>query len=162
MVRMILLLLALNSLAVRAATSVSFAAQGTPSVVKIMGTCSRSTAMVRTRHCRDEKPCNWMHAEVELESCTTKNSLRDRHMKEKLKVSQSPKAKLCAYLPMTSGPFKGELEISGKKSMIEGTLTVENGKSTLTFSTLLTNHGIEIPNYLGVGVKDEVKIEASF
>lgn len=146
---------------VQADTAVKFVATTTSYGVTIAGMCSLSTARVQTRQCQDEKPCNWMHAEVELESCTTKNSLRDKHMKKMLQVGKLPKAKLCAFIPMTTGPFKGELEISGKKSRVTGELVKEGSKSTLKFKTTLTQHGIERPSFLGVTVADEVEIEAT-
>lgn len=157
--RLVLFLVIVPRLAL-GVSSVSFAAKGTKLGVTIQGMCSHSSVITQTRHCRDAKPCNWIHAEVEIESCTTNNSLRDQHMKKALKVSSSPKATLCAFIPMTTGPFKGELSVSGTKSNVDGTANWENKKLTLAFTTTLQNHGIEPPSFLGVTVANEVQIEA--
>lgn len=119
--------------------------------------------MTQLRQCSDGKPCNRVRATVSLESCTTKNDLRDSHLKGKyFEVASHPEAVLEADIPRVSGPFKGELKIHGQKAPVEGTVEISESETKLKFSTKVTNHGIPVPGYLGITVADHVDIEATF
>jgi len=127
------------------ALPVTFLAVGRPSMLKIRGECHGEIL--------SRAP---FEAVVKLESCKTGISLRDKHMKEKyLEVKVYPDATLRGQMP-EAGAFKGKLTVHGKEADVVG--EVKDG--VLSFSTTISAHGIEIPQFMGVTVADKVEIEA--
>lgn len=128
------------------ADPVTFIAIGRPSMLKIRGECSGKIV---------SPPPNF-EATVELKECVTGIALRDKHMREKyLEVEIHPVATLKAQLPK-EGDWKGKLTVHGKEAEVIG--EIKDG--VLRFSTTIEAHGITIPQFMGVTVANEVKIEA--
>jgi polyisoprenoid-binding protein YceI len=113
---------------------------------------------------------------VPLGNLTTGISLRDRHMKEKyLEVSKYPSAVLTVArtalkLPDTGG--KAEADVAGTLALhgqtrpvsvhyqakADGSAFLANGKVHIN----MNDFGISVPVYLGVTVKPDVDVVASF
>jgi len=112
---------------------------------------------------------------VPLRNLHTGIALRDHHLKDKyLEVGQFPKSELtiersALKLP-ESGPvtadLHGVLSLHGKSKPVtvhyeatkSGTTTSVHGK----FRINITDYGVSVPSYLGVTVKPDVDVEASF
>lgn len=124
--------------------------------IRIDGECPAASSWKTNRKC-ESKPCNAFRAEVDLNSCTSKNWLRDRHTKDMLHASAYPKALLIAVLSGADGPFKGVLSLNSVTHTVEGEIAGDK----LSFKVLLSNHGIKRPAAFGVTPADEVLIEAS-
>ena len=105
-------------------------------------------------------------------------SMRDDHMKNKyLEVQKFPEAKLHlteVTLPATwslkspaikDANFKGDLTLHGVTKPIEGKFEISGGEAAMTakadFTAKMDEHGIEIPKYLGITVKNEVLVSLS-
>jgi polyisoprenoid-binding protein YceI len=113
---------------------------------------------------------------VPLANLTTGIGLRDRHMKEKyLEVAKYPSATLTvarSALKLPAGADKAEgdapstVNIHGQSRPV--TVHYEAKRDGSTFSTRgkfhinMTDFGITVPSYLGVTVKPDIDINASF
>lgn len=100
---------------------------------------------------------------VELKTLTTGISLRDEHLKNKyLEVEKFPEAILTAGSGK-DGKGKAQLKVHGIQKEIDGTYELDQKTKELnaTFNIKLSDFGITGIKYLGVGVKDDVKITAT-
>jgi polyisoprenoid-binding protein YceI len=112
---------------------------------------------------------------VPLANLTTGISLRDHHMKDKyLEVGRFPEATLTIVRSQLKVPAKGETaaaDLSGSLTLHGQTKPVSvhydarndgpvsvNGR----FHLVMTDFGITVPSYLGVTVKPDVDVTASF
>jgi polyisoprenoid-binding protein YceI len=113
---------------------------------------------------------------VPLGNLTTGIALRDRHMKEKyLEVPKFRETTLTVARPQLKIPAKGET-VQGD---VQGTLNLHGQSKPVTFHyeargdgaqmvvngrmhILMTDYGISVPSYLGVTVKPDVDVTASF
>jgi polyisoprenoid-binding protein YceI len=126
--------------------AVTFLAIGTPSMLKIKATCTDFKVVKQSGDA--------IKAEVDLDSCDTGISLRNKHMKEKyLDIAKFPKATFSGSV--TEKGVEGIFSIHGVDSKISGSRT----GNTIEFSTKVSNHKIEVPSFLGVTVADEVKVQ---
>lgn len=124
--------------------------------IRIDGECPGASSWIASNKC-ETKPCNAFRAELDLNACTSKNWLRDRHTKDMLGAAKHPKAILIAVLSGKDGTFKGALSLNN----VTHTVDVEIAGDKLSFKFLLSNHGIKRPTAFGVTPADEVLIEAS-
>ena len=99
---------------------------------------------------------------IDLNTLSTGLSLRDDHAKNKyLEVKKFPMATL-TDIKAESGKGTAVLQLKDKKKKVEGTYTLSNDQRVITaeFKINLSDFGIEDISYKGIGVDDEVKIEA--
>ena len=82
--------------------------------------------------------------------------LRDRHLRELLRSDKYPLIKL--KFNVVGDAFSGILTLRGVSKPVSGAAKASPLK--LNFTIKLSTFDIERPSYLGVGVKDEVQIEA--
>lgn len=108
---------------------------------------------------------------VPMDTVKTGIDLRDRHMREKYVETQKfPNAELKvskASLKEGDGQnAKGLFKVHGVEKEVAVNYSVSKNAEALlvkgTFNLNLKEHGIEVPNYLGVTVKPEVVVRATF
>jgi len=100
---------------------------------------------------------------LNLNSLTTHNKLRDKHMKSKYFESdkkQNKNAVLSKFVGQ-NGKFKAFLEIRKTKVKVLGTYKKKGKQLVAKFKTKLSAYKIKKAKYLGVGVEDEVEVMAS-
>lgn len=86
-------------------------------------------------------------------------ALRDDHMKNKyLQVDKFPYATLTQARGQ-NGQGEGMLEIRGIKKPVTGTYQVKGQNVLAEFDVKLSDYDIQGIRYMGVGVKDQVKIK---
>ena len=147
-------------------TKVSFVATG-PAGLSIEGTTPDLTASEQNGN---------LVVNVPLANLTTGIGLRDKHMKEKyLEVAKYPSAvltiarsalKVPAAGAQVEADAPGTLQLHGQSKPVtvhyqakgEGTGLPTHGK----FRINMNDFGIQVPTYLGVTVKPEVDVSASF
>lgn len=119
---------------------------------------------------------NFITIVVPLKNLSTGIDLRDRHMKEKyLEVDKHPNATLVIEKATLKFPKPGErlkqscsgtLEVHGvKKSVSIGSEVDNTDRGILVagnFHMNLKEHQIEVPTYLGVTVKPDMTVGATF
>lgn len=149
--------------------SVNFKAEGKPGFMKINGEGDKALGQVKL----DGKEVSGTLS-FDLNSLSTKISLRDQHMKEKyLETGKFPKAELTitkltlpkSIAEQNSGevPFEGKLKLHGIEN------TIQNGKVKYSmsgkdvefeaeFDTTIKAHEIPVPSYAGITVADNVKV----
>ena len=113
---------------------------------------------------------------VPMASLQTGLELRDRHMRDKyLEVDKYPYAELrvarsALHIPAdgspTSGDAQGRLTLHGQTHDQTFHYAAAGSAARMNvngaFHVLMTDYGIEVPSYMGVKVKPNVDIEASF
>ena len=98
---------------------------------------------------------------LDLSSLKTGVSLRDQHMKDKyFEVRQFPQAVLIQGTAK-DGKFSGDLTIHGVSKKIEGSSSIDGSLVKTKFKCALSDFGIKPASYMGVGVEDEVEVEAT-
>lgn len=100
---------------------------------------------------------------VDLAHLDTDNDLRNEHMRDKyLEVAKFPKASL-KLDPVKAGPkfeWSGKLTIKGDTKPVKGSAELNGSDLSAHFTILLADFpSIGAPNWKGVGVSNEVKIE---
>lgn len=146
---------------------VNFVAVGHPSALRIKGAAKEDGAV--TGKLKVDAKALSGTIQLKLASLNTGIEMRDEHMKEKyLEVKKFPSADLMLSnlaLGSKETPFNGTLKLHGVSHAVSGKATSElDGKSlnlSLEFTLLLKDHAIEIPNYLGIKVANDVKVSAS-
>lgn len=96
---------------------------------------------------------------VDLKSLTTGMGLRDDHMKKKyLEVDKNPEAVLI-FGKGKGGKGEGKIKIRGVEKDIKGTYKLISDKELeATFDLSLADFKISGIRYMGMGVKDTVKV----
>ncbi|MCS6838035.1 MAG: YceI family protein [Bdellovibrionaceae bacterium] len=95
---------------------------------------------------------------VPLNTLETGIKLRDEHMKDKyLDVKKYPYATLKVGKGV-DGKGDGEIEIRGITKKIQGTYKIEKNILEAEFPLKLSDFEIKGIRYMGVGVKDEVRV----
>lgn len=159
----------------KVSSEVAFTAIGKPSLIKIRGEKGKLGGnLVFNGKVVSGK------LKVLLENISTGISLRDDHMKNKyLGVKEFPEAILTlkkinlpsdpflTSLKLTKVPFDGILTIKGVDSPVKGTFDLSSEASkqmdvVAKVSTMLSNHKVDIPSYMGIKVADDVQIESHF
>lgn len=145
---------------------VAFEAVGKPSFLKIKGQGEGPEGKVQIAQSITGE------FKFKLATLNTGIEMRDKHMKEKyLQVSQHPEAVLklreLSEWSTDKGeavavPFKGTLSLHGVEKPIAGTVDIKKKGAgyeiTANFETKITDYSIEIPNYAGITVADNVKV----
>lgn len=99
---------------------------------------------------------------LDLNTLVTGLSLRDDHAKNKyLEVKKYPTA-ILSDIKAENGKGVGLLQIRDKKAKVSGTykFSADQKQIVAEFKIKLSDFGIEDINYKGIGVEDEVAIEA--
>lgn len=99
---------------------------------------------------------------LDLNSLATGLSLRDDHAKNKyLEVKKFPTA-ILSDIKAENGKGSAMLQIRDKKAKVDGTYKISPDQKLVTaeFKIKLSDYGIADINYKGIGVEDEIKIEA--
>ena len=115
---------------------------------------------------------------LDLASIDTGIALRNEHLREKyLQVAKGPgfdRAVLSSIVVRDAGgaefegqsPFTGTLLLHGVSHPVSGTVQVrrvaQGARVEASFPLVLTDHGIEPPMYLGVGVAGKVMVKVTF
>lgn len=94
---------------------------------------------------------------VSLKSLTTGVSLRDKHTKEHLMVGKFPEAKLLKASGK-NGKGTATVEVKGQRHAVEGTYVIEGETLKAQFPMQLSDLDIKDVRYMGIGVKDAVKV----
>lgn len=100
---------------------------------------------------------------LKLDTLTTKNGLRDSHMKDKyLETKKFPIAEV-VKADGKAGQGKATLRIHGVEKEVSGTYELANGGKTLKgkFPISLSEFGITGVSYSGIGVKDAAEVNFS-
>ncbi len=98
--------------------------------------------------------------EISVKSFDTDNETRDDHLKEKLEYKKYPNI-VVEKAVGKGGKGQAIIKVRDIKTKVPFTY-IEKGKEVeVSFSISLKSYGITGINYMGVGVQDEVKIDAS-
>jgi polyisoprenoid-binding protein YceI len=154
-------------------SAVEFLATGTPSAVKIRGKTTEEQPLKGKFAVQGGKLNGTVT--LGLTSLDTGIELRNKHMKEKyLEVEKFPTAEFTmTQLELPSAftgkeakadslPFTGELLLHGVKKPVKGTATAEKNADKMNmkfqFTVKMTDFGIQVPNFLGIKVAEEVQV----
>ncbi len=94
---------------------------------------------------------------VRLANLKTGITLRDEHTRDYLKVKEHPEAVLVSA-EGKNGKGSGLIRIAGIEKQISGEYKVEGNRLKAQFPLKLSDFNITGIRYMGVGVKDEVKL----
>lgn len=94
---------------------------------------------------------------VNLKSLKTGIELRDKHTVKHLEADKNPQAILVSAQG-SNGQGTGIIKIKGIEKKIAGTYTIKGSELEAKFPLSLKDFNITGINYMGVGVKDEVKL----
>lgn len=147
---------------------INFVAIGRPAMIKIKGVSHAPVTKVKINNNKMSVESNMV-----LNDLDTGIGLRDEHMKDEfLQVKKFPTAQLkISNITLPNGyeakptgvvdqPFEGKLFLHGKEKKVSGTFSLSESLELIAkFNIKLTDFGIEIPNYLGVVVADNVAID---
>lgn len=97
---------------------------------------------------------------VSVNSFSTSMELRDKHTKEKLNSSEYPRITVSDVIA-ANGKGKANIKIMKIKKPISFTYKESGNKLVATFELKLSDFNIKGINYMGIGVKDIVKVKAS-
>lgn len=98
---------------------------------------------------------------LDLNTLDTDIKLRNEHMiKKYFEAGKYPKAEL-TDVKGSGGKFTGKLALHGQTVPVEGDYKIEGAKVKAKFTTKVSDYKIAEPKYMGVGVEDEVTIEAT-
>lgn len=148
---------------------INFLAIGKPAMIKIRGVAHAPVTKAKINNNKMSVESNLV-----LNDLDTRIGLRDEHMKDEfLEVKKFPTAVLkIDDIALPNGfetkpsnikdqAFEGKLSLHGKERKITGTFSLnESLELVAKFDILLTDYGIQIPNYLGISVADTVAINA--
>lgn len=99
---------------------------------------------------------------IPLKELKTGIELRDEHMQNKyLEVGKYPTATIKNASTNPNGEFNGEIEIHGVTKPVTGKYKVEGDNLKTEFTVKMSDFNIEKARYMGIGAKDEVKIEST-
>jgi polyisoprenoid-binding protein YceI len=98
---------------------------------------------------------------VSIESMKTGIDLRDEHFWKHLNSNKYPKAVL-TQVKGENGKAQGVLEINGVKKPIAIAYTEKDGHVLAKFNVKASSFNLKKAEYLGVGVRDDVKVEATY
>ncbi|MFL5784361.1 MAG: YceI family protein [Bacteriovoracaceae bacterium] len=96
---------------------------------------------------------------VTIESLKTGIDLRDEHFWKHLNSSKHDKAVL-TNLKASGGKATADLEVNGVKKPINISYKVAGEEVVANFAVKASQFGLKKAEYLGVGVEDDVKVEA--
>jgi hypothetical protein len=151
-------------------SKLEFLAIGRPSFLKIRGEGAKPEAEITIL-----KEMIQGSARVDLRSLKTGIELRDQHMHERYaQTDKYPTAELSFKLNdaqlgerMTNSKDDFESSVTGRLSWRERErdlpiqLRRRNGKMEAEFSFLLSDYGIDIPQYAGIKVANEIQVKVS-
>lgn len=98
---------------------------------------------------------------VSIESFKTGIDLRDEHFWKHLNSTISPKIVMTNVVGH-GGKATGTLEVNGVKRPVNMTYIEKSTDLTTTFNVKASEFGLKKVSYLGVGVEDSIKIEATY
>jgi polyisoprenoid-binding protein YceI len=100
------------------------------------------------------------HVVIPLTTLTSGIEVRDEHMKNKyLEVQKFPNAEIVSAVGR-DGKGSGQLKVKDMIKPVAGTYKIEGSNMHLTFPVKLSDYKFEKIRYMGVGVKDEVTVDA--
>jgi polyisoprenoid-binding protein YceI len=148
----------------------AFAGEAVPEHPPILGTFELSPTGSFSAYTKQPAPTIWhmkdgsfaaRSIDIPVASLVTGLSLRDEHMKNKyLEVQKYPKASL-TRLKAKGGKFEGLMNLHGKSQKVSGEYKIVGNQVRAEFPLKLSEYGIVIPTYMGVGVEDEGKMEVN-
>lgn len=96
---------------------------------------------------------------VSIETIKTGIDLRDEHFWKHLNSSKHPRATM-TEVQGQNGTAKGMLEVNGVKKPITMKYVEKDGHIHTNFTVKASDYNLPKAKYLGVGVGDEIKVEA--
>ncbi len=96
---------------------------------------------------------------ITIESFKTGIDLRDEHFWKHLNSTKHDKAVL-TNLKATGGKATADLEVNGVKKPVSISYKVAGEEIVAAFAVKASHFGLAKAEYLGVGVEDDVKVEA--
>jgi polyisoprenoid-binding protein YceI len=96
---------------------------------------------------------------VSIESFKTGIDLRDEHTWKHMNSSKNPKA-ILTELKATGGKATANLEVNGVKKPVKITYKVVGQEVHANFTVKASEFGMAKAEYLGVGVVDEINVDA--
>lgn len=97
---------------------------------------------------------------VSIESFKTGIELRDEHMWKHMNSSKHAKATL-TDLKAQNGKATATLEVNGVKKPVQISYKIANNEVLATFTVKASEFNLKKAEYLGVGVDDNIKVEAT-
>lgn len=98
--------------------------------------------------------------EISVRSFATENDTRDDHLKDKLEVKKYPNV-VVEKAVGKGGRGQAIIVMRGVSQKVPFTYKEKGNEVEVDFSVSLKSYGISGISYMGVGVQDEVKINAS-
>lgn len=99
---------------------------------------------------------------VKVKTLKTEMDLRDEHLHKKVAGEDGKNPKIIIHEGKASGgKGKAKIEISGVTKVVDFTYAEKSGNFVAKFKLSLKSFGITGISYMGVGVQDEVTVEAS-
>ncbi len=95
---------------------------------------------------------------VSIDSFKTDNNLRDEHMHKHFNSDKFPQAILTEFKGK-AGKATGMLEVNGVKKLVEIQYSEKSNQLIATMELKSSDFGLVKAKYLGIGVKDEVKVD---
>lgn len=142
-----------------------FASDGSVSLavtLKPMGSFEAKTTLLKIKG-KTERIKDGFSAEniiVDASSFKTGIELRDKHMREKyLEADQFPEMTLVRG-KATQGAFTGELTVHGVTQSVQGKYEVKDNHLIVRFPVKASSFKIAPAKYMGVGVQDDIQVEA--
>jgi polyisoprenoid-binding protein YceI len=153
---------------------IEFFAIGKPSMLKIHGASDADQGKIQIATDASGAHSLTGAFAVKLDSFDTGMDMRNKHMKEKtFQIDKYPDAKFTlenVSIPKDStdkkitAHFTGKLNFHGAEKPIAGDVDVTLHEKTVdydaTFSMKMTDFGCTIPEFAGMTIQDEVKVEA--
>lgn len=100
------------------------------------------------------------HVVIPLTTLTSGIQVRDDHMKNKyLEVQKYPNAEIVSATGK-DGKGSGQLKVKDMVKPVSGTYKIEGNNVHVVFPVKISDYKFEHIRYMGVGVKDEVQIDA--
>ena len=126
------------------------------------GSFEATSAAINGQVVKEAKGYSAENLTIPLGELKTGIELRDNHMKNKyLEVEKYPVATIKKAQGHENGAFSGEIEIHGVTKPVTGTYKVEGDALKAEFTVKMSDFNIEKARYMGIGAKDEVKIEST-
>tara|TARA_R110002049_G_scaffold250506_1_gene424856 strand:+ start:435 stop:851 length:417 start_codon:yes stop_codon:yes gene_type:complete len=125
-----------------------------------MGSFEVKTKRIRGAAVKKGAALQAVGLEISVKSFDTDNETRDDHLKEKLEYKKYPNI-VVEKAVGKGGKGQAIIKVRNIKKKVPFTYSEKGKEVEVNFSISLKDYGITGINYMGVGVQDEVKINAS-
>jgi polyisoprenoid-binding protein YceI len=122
------------------------------------GSFKAKTSEIKGHVVKKEGKYEAQEISVDLRSLKTGIALRDEHTQKHLETAKFPEANLIMALG-ENGKGRGKIKIRGIEKEIEGSYVEQGGKLKAEFPLKVSDFNITGIRYMGVGMKDDIKVE---